>query len=107
MEIGLHLPALLAGILLALVVLLLSSIVSVLWPCSMKDLPDVHCASGPARTGAARRKNHAGIPSAPSAVWWRESSILNIRASVTRLLFLVNVHFFAGVWYCGSCEMAA
>src|SRR6218665_1061087 len=32
---------LLAGILLALVVLLLSSIVSVLWPCSMKDLPDV------------------------------------------------------------------
>src|SRR6218665_193644 len=65
------------------------------------------CASGPARTGAARRKNHAGIPSAPSAVWWRESSILNIRASVTRLLFLVTVHFFAGVWYCGSCEMAA
>src|SRR6218665_2276254 len=36
-----NLQALLAGILLALVVLLLSSIVSVLWLCSMKDLPDV------------------------------------------------------------------
>src|SRR6218665_3925183 len=101
-----NLPALLAGILLALVVLLLSSIVSVLYVAVINERV-TRCASGPARTGAARRKNHAGIPSAPSAVWWRESSILNIRASVTRLLFLVTVHFFAGVWYCGSCEMAA
>src|SRR6218665_1919409 len=65
------------------------------------------CASGPRRTVAARRKSHAGIPSALSAVWWRESSILNIRVSVTRLLLLVTVHFFADVWYCASCEMAA